>query len=42
MIKLTFDTNVLRDYLEARRMDHSHAVALVRLEHIPIAWNRRL
>jgi hypothetical protein len=32
MIKLTFDTNVLRDYLEARRMDHSHAVALVRLD----------
>jgi hypothetical protein len=32
MIKLTFDTNILRDYLCPDREHHTHAVALVRLD----------
>jgi hypothetical protein len=32
MIKLTFDTNILRDYLCPSREHHSHAAALVRLD----------
>ena len=32
MIKLTFDTNILRDYLESDRPHHSDAVSLVRLD----------
>jgi hypothetical protein len=32
MIKLTFDTNVLRDYLEPSREHHEHVKALVQLD----------
>lgn len=32
MIELTFDTNILRDYLDPSREHHQHAAALVRLD----------